>query len=73
MKHTAPLTSYSLCSLSDRKPVDDEDEVVVMIVPDYQMLEYVESITSQLSGDTVCDFNLYIDPVILVYTIWIRY
>lgn len=39
-------------SLSDRKPVDDEDEIIVMIVPDYQMLEYVERIASKLSGDT---------------------
>lgn len=44
--------SFGFSSLSDRKPIDDEDEVAVMIVPDYQMLEYVERIASQLSGDT---------------------
>lgn len=41
------------CSLSDRNPVDDEDEVVVMIIPDYQMLEYVERIANRLSDDPV--------------------
>lgn len=44
---------YSLHSLSDRKPVQKEDEIVVMVVPDYQMLEYVERITSTLSDDPV--------------------
>lgn len=47
--------SYFFCfsSLSDRKPVDSGDEMVVMIVPDYQMLEYVEKIASTLSDDPV--------------------
>lgn len=45
-------------SLSDRKPVDVEDEVVVMIIPDHQMVESVERIASQLSDDPVC--NLYL-------------
>ncbi|WVY96625.1 hypothetical protein V8G54_028776 [Vigna mungo] len=40
-----------LSSLSDRKPVEGDDEIVVMIVPDYQMLEYVERIASNLSND----------------------
>lgn len=44
------------CSLSDRKPVEDEDEIVVMVVPDYQMLEYVEKIASLLSDDPVSIF-----------------
>lgn len=42
-----------LSSLSDRKPVEREDEIVVMVVPDYQMLEYVERIASDLSDDPV--------------------
>ena len=33
-----------LFSLSDQKPVDNEDEVVVMVCLDYQVLEYVEKI-----------------------------
>jgi hypothetical protein len=46
------------CSLSDRKPVDTDDEVVVMIIPDHQMLESVERISSQLSDDPVCNLCL---------------
>ncbi|CAO2836682.1 unnamed protein product [Amaranthus hypochondriacus] len=42
---------FGFSSLSDRKPVEDEDEIVVMVVPDYQMLEYVEKIASLLSDD----------------------
>ncbi|CAK8572439.1 unnamed protein product [Lathyrus sativus] len=42
---------FSFASLNDRKPVDSGDEIVVMIVPDYQMLEYVEKIASTLSDD----------------------
>ncbi|KAL9264464.1 hypothetical protein AKJ16_DCAP20272 [Drosera capensis] len=54
----APLLQYrwkdaafAFSSLSDRKPVGVEDEIVVMLVPDYQMLEYVERIASNLSDD----------------------
>ncbi|XP_014513722.1 uncharacterized protein LOC106772077 [Vigna radiata var. radiata] len=42
---------FRFASLSDRKPVEGDDEIVVMIVPDYQMLEYVERIASNLSND----------------------
>lgn len=42
---------FRFASLSDRKPVDSDDEIVVMVVPDYQMLEYVERIASNLSND----------------------
>ncbi|XP_021898714.1 uncharacterized protein LOC110815301 [Carica papaya] len=42
---------FAFSSLSDRKPVKNEDEIVVMVVPDYQMLEYVERIASALSDD----------------------
>ena len=41
-------------SLSDRKPVQIEDDIVVMVVPDYQMLEKVQKIVSDLSDDPVC-------------------
>lgn len=44
---------FILSSLSDRKPVESEDEIVVMVVPDYQMLAYVEKIASNLSDDPV--------------------
>lgn len=47
------LLSHFTDSLSDRKPVEAEDELVVMVVPDYQMLEYVERIASNLSDDPV--------------------
>lgn len=43
---------FGFSSLGDRKPVDNEDEVVVMVVPDYQMLEYVERIASDVSNDS---------------------
>lgn len=40
-------------SLSDRKPITSEDEIVVMVVPDYQMLGYVEKLAATLSDDPV--------------------
>ncbi|XP_022150749.1 uncharacterized protein LOC111018808 [Momordica charantia] len=43
--------SFKISSLSDRKPVDSADEIVVMVVPDYQMLENVEKIAAALSDD----------------------
>ena len=42
LKHWWKDANFSFASLSDRKPVQDEDEIVVMIAPDYQMLESVE-------------------------------
>lgn len=45
--------SFLWCSLSDRKPVEKEDEIIVMVVPDYQMLEYVEKIAKGLADDPV--------------------
>ena len=47
--------------------MDDGDDIVVMIVPDYQMLEYVERIASRLSDDPVF-LNLFIffSPTILL-------
>jgi hypothetical protein len=61
------------CSLSDRKPVDADDEVVVMIIPDHQMLESVERISSQLADDPVCNlclikFSKSADSSALVYS-----
>nr|XP_043621104.1 uncharacterized protein LOC122592851 isoform X2 [Erigeron canadensis] len=43
--------AFGFASLSDRKPVEKEDEIVVMVLPDYQMLEYVERIASTLADD----------------------
>ena len=47
------IQSSGSFSLSDRKPIMSDDEIVVMIVPDYQMLEYVERLASSLSDDPV--------------------
>ncbi|KAD3067433.1 hypothetical protein R6Q59_018496 [Mikania micrantha] len=43
--------TFGFASLSDRKPVEKEDEIVVMVLPDYQMLEYVERIAADLSDE----------------------
>lgn len=43
---------YVLDSLNDRRPVSSEDEVVVLVVPDYQMIAEVQKIASFLSEDT---------------------
>ncbi|CAL5380764.1 unnamed protein product [Camellia sinensis] len=51
LKYRWQDAAFSFSSLSDRKPVSSEDEIVVMVVPDYQMLEYVQRITSELSDD----------------------
>ncbi|XP_028547622.1 uncharacterized protein LOC110108960 isoform X2 [Dendrobium catenatum] len=48
---TSRQCDFIILYLSDRRPVEKDDEVVVMLVPDYQMLEYVERIASQLSDD----------------------
>uniref|UniRef100_A0A0D3EA53 Uncharacterized protein n=1 Tax=Brassica oleracea var. oleracea TaxID=109376 RepID=A0A0D3EA53_BRAOL len=45
--------SCSAVSLSDRKPVEKEDEIIVMVVPGYKMLEYVEKIAKGLADDPV--------------------
>ncbi|XP_031505043.1 uncharacterized protein LOC116267453 [Nymphaea colorata] len=49
LKYRWKDASFGFSSLSDRKPVDNEDEVVVLVLPDYQMLEYVEKIAALLS------------------------
>lgn len=51
LKYQWKDAAFGFSSLSDRKPVEDEDEIVVMVVPDYQMLEYVQKIASLLSDD----------------------
>ncbi|KAL9235042.1 hypothetical protein vseg_009842 [Gypsophila vaccaria] len=51
LKYKWKDAAFGFSSLSDRKPVDAEDEIVVMVVPDYQMLEYVQKISKLLSDD----------------------
>lgn len=51
LKYQWKDAAFGFSSLGDRKPVSPEDEIVVMVVPDYQMLEYVEKIASELSDD----------------------
>ncbi|CAI9769003.1 unnamed protein product [Fraxinus pennsylvanica] len=51
LKYQWKDATFGFSSLGDRKPVDSEDEIVVMVVPDYQMLEYVQKIASYLSDD----------------------
>ncbi|XP_022895976.1 uncharacterized protein LOC111410048 [Olea europaea var. sylvestris] len=51
LKYQWKDATFGFSSLGDRKPVDAEDEIVVMVVPDYQMLEYVKRIASDLSDD----------------------
>ncbi|XP_060219138.1 uncharacterized protein LOC132645901 [Lycium barbarum] len=51
LKYRWQDSTFEFASLGDRKPVSREDEIVVMVVPDYQMLQYVERIASDLSDD----------------------
>ncbi|KAJ9131451.1 hypothetical protein P3X46_035108 [Hevea brasiliensis] len=51
LKYQWKDAAFGFASLSDRKPVGSEDEIVVMVVPDYQMLGYVQKIASSLSDD----------------------
>ncbi|KAL3655858.1 hypothetical protein CASFOL_000254 [Castilleja foliolosa] len=51
LKYQWKDAAFGFSSLGDRKPVTSEDEIVVMVVPDYQMLGYVEKIASELSDD----------------------
>ncbi|RVX19066.1 hypothetical protein CK203_007104 [Vitis vinifera] len=57
--------AFGFASLSDRKPVEAEDELVVMVVPDYQMLAYVERIASNLSDDPVSTYPQSLSETIL--------
>ncbi|PIN09036.1 adenylate kinase [Handroanthus impetiginosus] len=51
LKYQWKDAAFGFSSLGDRKPVNTEDEIIVMVVPDYQMLEYVQKIASDLSDD----------------------
>ncbi|WCJ43154.1 hypothetical protein M5689_023915 [Euphorbia peplus] len=51
LKYQWKDAAFGFASLSDRKPVESEDEIVVMVVPDYQMLSYVEKIASSLADE----------------------
>lgn len=50
---TQALTHLSRlnCSLNDRRPVSNDDEVVVLLTPDHQGLPDVERINTALAGD----------------------
>ncbi|CAM6104766.1 unnamed protein product [Calypogeia fissa] len=43
--------AFTFASLSDRKPVSIDDEVVVLVQPDFQMLSSVEKIASAVLGE----------------------
>ncbi|KAK8633647.1 hypothetical protein V6N13_014490 [Hibiscus sabdariffa] len=51
LKYRWKDAAFGFGSLSDRKPVESQDEIIVMVVPDYQMLEHVQRIASELSDD----------------------
>ncbi|XP_010421597.1 PREDICTED: uncharacterized protein LOC104707044 [Camelina sativa] len=51
LKYRWKDATFGFASLSDRKPVEKEDEIIVMVVPDHQMLEYVEKIAKGLADD----------------------
>lgn len=51
LKYKWKDSAFGFSSLGDRKPVESEDEIIVLIVPDHQMLEYVQKIASELSDD----------------------
>ncbi|KAK4427662.1 hypothetical protein Salat_1535200 [Sesamum alatum] len=59
LKYRWKDAAFGFSSLGDRKPVNSEDEIVVMVVPDYQMLEYVQKIASDLSDDPA---SYYVEP-----------
>lgn len=48
---TVDMNRVCHCSLNDRRPVADEDEVVVLLTPDHQGLPDVEKIAGILGGD----------------------
>lgn len=51
LKYRWQDAAFGFSSLTDRKPVEDGDEIVVMVVPDYQMLGSVQQIASLLADD----------------------
>ncbi|THG01587.1 hypothetical protein TEA_029767 [Camellia sinensis var. sinensis] len=70
LKYRWQDAAFSFSSLSDRKPVGSEDEIVVMVVPDYQMLEYVQRITSELSDDPIMFPGFHWKLLSLIYFIF---
>lgn len=52
LKHSWSGANFSFGSLNDRRPISKEDEVVVLIVPDYQGLADVQKIARLLSEDS---------------------
>ncbi|PKA63356.1 hypothetical protein AXF42_Ash005251 [Apostasia shenzhenica] len=58
LKYQWQDANFGFASLSDRKPIEVDDEVVVMVVPDYQMLDYVECIASHLSDNPYFHYHL---------------
>ncbi|KAI5658866.1 hypothetical protein M9H77_27659 [Catharanthus roseus] len=51
LKYKWKDSAFGFSSLGDRKPIEKEDEIIVLVVPDYQMLEYVQKIARELSDD----------------------
>ncbi|CAN1356672.1 hypothetical protein LINPERPRIM_LOCUS44035 [Linum perenne] len=51
LKYRWKEAAFGFASLGDRKPVESEDEIVVMVLPDYQMLSSVEKIAASLTDD----------------------
>lgn len=51
LKHLWSDASFGFGSLNDRRPITSDDEVVVLVVPDYQMIAEVQKIASSLSED----------------------
>ncbi|EYU20986.1 hypothetical protein ABFS82_02G097100 [Erythranthe guttata] len=51
LKYQWKDAAFGFSSLGDRKPVTSEDEIIVMVVPDYQMLKFVQKIASELLDD----------------------
>ncbi|GER28833.1 hypothetical protein STAS_04656 [Striga asiatica] len=51
LKYRWKDAAFDFSSLGDRKPVSAEDDIIVMVVPDYQMLQYVEKLAADLSDD----------------------
>ncbi|CAI5470769.1 unnamed protein product [Closterium sp. Yama58-4] len=51
LKNQWPDAPFAFSSLMDRKPVQEQDDVVVLITPEYQQLSVVESIGGMLATE----------------------
>ncbi|GJP29532.1 hypothetical protein CLOM_g17050 [Closterium sp. NIES-68] len=51
LKNQWPDAPFAFSSLMDRKPVQDQDDVVVLITPEYQQLSVVEGIGGMLATE----------------------